>query len=590
MRRNDSVSPSLVLQPEEPLQQSAIGVPASSRFGAFLSEVVTAVETEELADAPAQQSRTFDDDDPSLKVSISGEFVGSEVDTKRMALISKLQESTVDSKGSAVEIAAEIMNTVFIADIMNKKRLLDREKFSGRSGVEESLHDSDMNLDNFENKELRRTGGKVCSFTGRSSASQSAEAGSVLTHEPMVSNVHRESGTGNVSAQTLSQHHSFSVRRNLSDGGCKLAGNTVKHNTSVEIVAHSNSVGNLSEKKHHHQTQPQFDECRGGHLQSSKSVEDAELVVPIGPVLMNATMDCAATAKRRRGQIADCEENVELGGAMDRDMGHKRVKFAPTNETDLHSSVVNYRGGDTTDDGGDIVDTMDGAVESAVGSSASTSSSSNNPLPVHNSSSSAPKLARQTKRHLLRVAKKRIAQAKRRSGDTMDEEIDAFFKGDLPLHQNECYGELDADKKVLELAFAGLVEEYFPAKAAKKNSVKSFDSGTQLIYLEEDEGDVHKLNAFTANVRELLSQGRTIWLVLDTGANQHVIKDVALLRNKKGTFHRVTGVSGGATQLDCSGEVTLQLQDLHGNSHSLHLGNVFGLAKCPFNLASVNKL
>lgn len=47
--------------------------------------------------------------------------------------------------------------------------------------------------------------------------------------------------------------------------------------------------------------------------------------------------------------------------------------------------------------------------------------------------------------------------------------------GDLPLHRNECYGELDADEKLLKLAFSSLVDTYFPKAATAKATIEQSD-------------------------------------------------------------------------------------------------------------------
>jgi hypothetical protein len=134
--------------------------------------------------------------------------------------------------------------------------------------------------------------------------------------------------------------------------------------------------------------------------------------------------------------------------------------------------------------------------------------------------------------------------------------------------------------------FKKVSEELFP------NS--NDDGEVQLMYgtTIEDAGiaDSKVFSAFIKQVSDKLREKKEIWLVLDTGATQHVIKDVPIMKNKKQTLAKVIGVNGNKSTLDCKGDVSLQLLDSDGVPHSLNLRDVYGMKMCPFNLISVSKL
>jgi hypothetical protein len=121
--------------------------------------------------------------------------------------------------------------------------------------------------------------------------------------------------------------------------------------------------------------------------------------------------------------------------------------------------------------------------------------------------------------------------------------------------------------KVVE-CFHGLVEESFPSAGD--------EIGTQLLYFMEDTVDTKVLSAFTKKLSAQLKQKQEIWLVLDSGANQHVIKDLSIMKNKTQTLAKVVGVSGGTSNLDCTGDVSLHLVDQEGSAHSLELNGAMG--------------
>jgi hypothetical protein len=143
----------------------------------------------------------------------------------------------------------------------------------------------------------------------------------------------------------------------------------------------------------------------------------------------------------------------------------------------------------------------------------------------------------------------------------------------------EC---LNYDYPHLIECFNGIVKESFPQVTT--------DEGAQLLYFMEEVCSVSAMHVFTKQLRDQLEKKREIWLVLDSGANQHVIKDIEIMKNKKQTIAKVIGVSGSPTTLDCQGDVELQLIDSEGLQQTLKLKGAFGMKVCPFNLVSVSKL
>lgn len=372
MPTNDSVSPSLNQQlMEEPPQQSAIEASGPSRFGAFLSSIEgTAVETEALGEASDQQARTFEDDSPLADDSVVS--VNTNVDQTRIALVLKLQEATVLNPYSSSSIASSIMNTVFIADIMNKKRMLDQVSGGSRGAI--PSHESDMNLnDSFENKEV--AGRASESFTN-SNLDSKCESESVLAREQLISNVHDENDTSGVTREASLDHHSPSVSSNDFNGGCGVT----KRRTITFVIPNASEslsaphINSMRKGQHHHLSSPQVDECQEDHQQSNKPEKTFELVMP-RQALMNATQDCTVTDISRRGQSTDHEIDVELGGAIDGDMGHNFVNFDPLSEPQPHvlaGTVGTTNGSDDIADSSMDIDSANGtAMEPAIGSSAS---------------------------------------------------------------------------------------------------------------------------------------------------------------------------------------------------------------------------
>jgi hypothetical protein len=124
----------------------------------------------------------------------------------------------------------------------------------------------------------------------------------------------------------------------------------------------------------------------------------------------------------------------------------------------------------------------------------------------------------------------------------------------------EC---LNYDYPHLIECFNGIVKESFPQVTT--------DEGAQLLYFMEEVCSVSAMHVFTKQLRDQLEKKREIWLVLDSGANQHVIKDIEIMKNKKQTIAKVIGVSGSPTTLDCQGDVELQLIDSEGLQQTLKL-------------------
>ena len=410
--------------------------------------------------------------------------------------------------------------------------------------------------------------------------------------EQMPSSARVSNGTGGVSAQALLDHHSLGVSADVFNSRCKVAeGSAATHDTPVlNTAAPVDSVGfPFALNSHQHQVAPQqLDVSQLDSSQSNKSKQP--VLVPqrqqLSKAMMDARMDCSAAAAERERQSAVSETNVQLGGAASSDMGHNHACLSPSDGT----RVLQNSDGEAASNNSVESNTLDGQ---AVGSSASSSSSFS--PPVQSVLSEEGELSSQNRRRRLpmKPKDKRVSHLKSRNGKPRNEvgNTDLDFRGDLPLDLNQCYRDIDSDSNFLRKTYYSFVEEHFPAESSTDNDATEVDAGSHIMYLnDESEGDADTLIGFSADVRELLKQRRSVWLVLDSGANQHVFKDVSLLHNKRPTFHKVTGVSGDATHLDCTGDVTLQLRDLHGNSRSLPLRSVFGLNKCPFNLASVNKL
>jgi len=51
----------------------------------------------------------------------------------------------------------------------------------------------------------------------------------------------------------------------------------------------------------------------------------------------------------------------------------------------------------------------------------------------------------------------------------------------------------------------------------------------QVLYVMDGNIEVQPHAAFKKELREQITDGKEIWLVLDTGANHHVIKDVEIM-------------------------------------------------------------
>jgi len=211
-----------------------------------------------------------------------------------------------------------------------------------------------------------------------------------------------------------------------------------------------------------------------------------------------------------------------------------------------------------------------------------------------NVSSSSTSKARVLSLSSLRKRRARAAKIKKRRDCALLAQR-KLEKADVEarLEKDEFYKLLDADSDELKVAFQAQIIKSFPdVLTTDPNSIDS------LLYLNDIDRrskkdwkvDADVLKAFISNIQTKLVKGKSVWLALDTGANQHILKDCQLIKNKRTTLQRVVGVSGESTNLEFVGDAELFLEDCDGKKHSLDIVEAFGMSSCPYNLISVSKL
>jgi hypothetical protein len=273
----------------------------------------------------------------------------------------------------------------------------------------------------------------------------------------------------------------------------------------------------------------------------------------------------------------------EFTGGVGRTGNDHRSGILESQQTTVNQNTFARFTGYDEDEVVDSPMEIDTATGAATKGSASESSST----------STTSFLARKPTKSQRKLMKQRIARAARRSGrrDVVQAnvaklklEVDPDFAGfaDLVPEGDGILEKLNQDTPALIECFHSLVQESFPEEVPGKEA--------QILYVMDGNTEHHAHAAFTKELQEQISSGKEIWLVLDTGANQHVIKDVDIMKNRRSTFAKVVGVTGTLTSLECEGSVVLDLKDAEGNIHKLELAGAFGLTTCPFNLVSVGKL
>lgn len=576
MKTTDSVVPLSVDDMEEANEQSTIKDSRHGGFEAFLNVGVTAVETAARMKAQYNQVATFDTDDPGMTVD----------ETTKMVLLGECEDANVG-------YPQFISNSIFISDVMD----LERERSRGYGTPTFDLTPlSVMNSNNMlsEVEDTYGNGNAVSNVSSIDSSSTPMVNAKILYksgEESMLdcdqlSSDHNSNGSVGTSRRVSPLVNSKSNVSDLFDGGCKgTVDSSVAYDTSkvITVMLESNSSGSSCTSvstQHHDQDSSLLDSCLGDH----KSPNKRRKFVLFEQTVVNA--DDGELVSATGKQSASSESNAQLGGAVTSGMGHSLIASSGLLADESQQASGYNVMSDVIDDEVDFNSLLvtRTPMKFSTGRSVSKSSSLRLSHPVRRPSKQESKKIRR-KENRNRTFKKSIT----RVGNNY-EVIDQLFHGDLPLDLDECFScenGIDADKNQLFQGFQSMVDEYFPQQ---RELCSDIDVGTQLIYAHEDEVAEQDLSVFTANVKELLMHGRSIWLVLDTGANQHVIKDLALIDNKQPTFHKVTGVSGDVSALQCSGEVTLHLEDRLGNNQSLPLSKVYGLSKCPFNLVSVSKL
>lgn len=586
-----------------------LGISKNRSFGVCLSSLVSTMDSEAMSEAQKKQVEPFSFDNPHANEDLD----------RMVSLIAELEVATEDVIGITTLAARAGNDFVFVSDLMDFKRELDssgsgnRVGCSGEFGVREhdgctnetigfanSLHDSDMNLDN-----LRLAVGDVAGKIGGpvKNEASSIDSGqnsillaaaisgieSMLDRDDFFLNHHDEEDCGVTTSASVSGSNctEWGARRGESDGGYSFAdvrGGSVSDDVSNCLTAdHDDSMIN-------DESQQLLDKDHSSNFifiepKRAKKLRRKKRGAGFGG-------ENVAGADR----FEDCDSEVQVGGAKDSNMGSVvggTSKLASEGLQTLNRFVLLSDVGDK--------DAKE-AVDISVGNSESVDQSLPVPVPLTIPTSNEKTFPVSKSQKKVQVKALRLKRTQRRKaaleqrkrivaelGGEEDLEKDVLFKGYPPLSENECFKELDQDKSKVFAAFQSLVKQCFPSQCSPENSSDA-TTGQQLIYMEEGEGDIVMLQAFTSNLREKLKQGKVVWLVLDTGANEHVVKDVALLGNKRQTFHRVTGVSGDETKLECIGDLSLDLVDENGTSSQFSLKGAFGLSKCPFNLLSVSKL
>jgi hypothetical protein len=282
------------------------------------------------------------------------------------------------------------------------------------------------------------------------------------------------------------------------------------------------------------------------------------------------------------------QSNAQLGGAFNGVMGrtegvHSRGKFESQQQPAVSENRFDILAGDDGDEVTDTLMEIDTAIGAAAKSSASESSSSSTTSFLVSKPTKGQRKLR--KQRLARSAKRLGRRNVVRANDAKSKmEYDPEFVGfpDLVPEGDGILEMLNRDTPAMIECFHSLVQESFPEEVPA--------SDAQILYVMDGNTEVYAHAAFMKELREQVGSGKEIWLVLDTGANQHVIKDVEIMKNRRSTFAKVVGVSGSLTALDCEGSVMLDLKDALGTDHKLELTGAYGLATCPFNLVSVSKL
>jgi len=289
--------------------------------------------------------------------------------------------------------------------------------------------------------------------------------------------------------------------------------------------------------------------------------------------------------QRRMRVGASRQTAVPLGGELLRGVGH-------TSSSSLSGATESQKGVNgnrfimlAQHDEEEVADAsmeIDTAIEVVTKRSASESSTSS-------ISDLVPKPAK-SRRRLLKQRQskkdKRLAQRKRIQSNEFNSKLieDPQFIGfsELNPEGEGIVDVLNRDNPTMVKCFQSLIEEIIPDITPSEDA--------QVLYVVDDPVAVKAFASFTKELHEQVGSGKEIWLVLDTGANQHVIKDLAIMKNRRSTLAKVVGVSGGLLGLDCEGEVVLDLVDTNGGCHKFELSGAYGLVKCPFNLVSVSKL
>lgn len=149
-----------------------------------------------------------------------------------------------------------------------------------------------------------------------------------------------------------------------------------------------------------------------------------------------------------------------------------------------------------------------------------------------------------------------------------DIKIDADYVGDNSESKSEFLSILNSDSRRVMLAFQILVDQHFPGTIIAPPP--DYNAVEDIVFIEEggvDDGEKSdSLTVLAANISLKMKEGKSIWLVLDTAATEHVFTDLELISDQQHTLCKVTGVSGSSTNLDCVGNAELLLADFHDNS------------------------